>query len=126
MEFSILLEELTWVSTAGANISAPIKAIVEGTIQPDLDKLPQAVNVNIEFSNYMVDEPDVFFFQPPDDIWCVGRQLKERLPKIPPFFSFKSELIFHWHVPEMPGLDLNVVVPRTVCLNLALLQLDPS
>ncbi len=52
-------------------------------------------------------------FQPPADLFCLGREMHMDLPKMPNHYSFGSEVVFHWLSGDGEEYkDLKVVQPR--------------
>ena len=49
----------------------------------------------------MLTTPPNEVFEPPPDIFCQGRAMKQHVPGIPEFFSYTSEGIFYYEPPEI-------------------------
>ena len=59
------------------------------------------MKITFAFEEFLLATPPNEFFEPPPDIFCQGRDMKQHVPGIPEFFSYTSEGIFYYEPPEI-------------------------
>ena len=55
--------------------------------------------------------PDALYL-PKEDLWCYGRDMKDRVPEIPSQISYTEEVLLLWLDSELKPYE--VVIPRDV------------
>ena len=102
----------TWTGTSGTGASVPVAVMFSGTAMTKENTTVEIDEV-IEFQSFFevncesLKLLEVSFgflkvksgkeiFEPPADMVCEGRSLDDRLPMIPNYYEYGSELIFHY------------------------------
>jgi len=101
----------SWQSTSGTGNPAPIRCELEGSAVDPFNNETVFISETIDFMEFLEVELDPWFFQPPRDMFCEGRETIDKLPAIPDHYQYGSELIFHYKNKET-GRVRKIISPR--------------
>lgn len=88
-----------WTGTSGTGVSIPVAVMFAGTAQTK-ENTTVPIDEIIEFQSFFEVKSGAEVFEPPADMVCEGRALDDRLPMIPNYYEYGSELIFHYKHDE--------------------------
>ena len=100
-----------WTGTSGTRRSVPVRCEIAGEALDPSNNETVFIDESIDFMSFLEVQPGPMDFQPPKDMFCNGRVARDSLPKLPMYYMYGSELIFHFE--HQDGDVHKVISPRS-------------